>query len=118
MSGIKRFDGLTVLITGAAGGFGKDTARLFAEEGANLVLSDYSEKATSAIVEELRQEGYQATGWPVILPRKKPPKTLQLLRLKLTVNWMWRSTMPELVIRLRKRRMLTVMMLKEPLMWI
>ncbi|MCO5159338.1 MAG: SDR family oxidoreductase [Aquamicrobium sp.] len=35
-----RFQDLTVLITGAAGGFGLKLARRFAAEGANLVLSD------------------------------------------------------------------------------
>lgn len=35
-----RFDGLTVLISGAAGGFGSAAARRFAAEGARLVLSD------------------------------------------------------------------------------
>ncbi len=35
-----RFDGLTVLITGATGGFGAAAAKAFAAEGARLVLSD------------------------------------------------------------------------------
>lgn len=35
-----RFDGLTVLITGATGGFGRRSAERFAAEGARLVLSD------------------------------------------------------------------------------
>lgn len=35
-----RFDGKTVLITGATGGFGRRAAERFAEEGASLVLSD------------------------------------------------------------------------------
>jgi NAD(P)-dependent dehydrogenase (short-subunit alcohol dehydrogenase family) len=37
---MKRFDGKTVLITGATGGFGKRAAERFAAEGASLVLSD------------------------------------------------------------------------------
>lgn len=37
---MRRFEGLTVLITGAAGGFGGRAAERFAAEGARLVLSD------------------------------------------------------------------------------
>lgn len=37
---MSRFEGLTVLITGATGGFGKRAAERFAQEGARLVLSD------------------------------------------------------------------------------
>ena len=55
----KRFDGLTVMITGSSGGFGSKAARNFAEEGANLVLSDYAEKANNAIADELRGEGHK-----------------------------------------------------------
>ncbi len=46
---MKRFDGKTVLITGAAGGFGKRTAELFAAEGASLVLSDIDPDRLEAI---------------------------------------------------------------------
>lgn len=35
-----RFEGLTVLVTGATGGFGRRAAQRFAEAGAKLVLSD------------------------------------------------------------------------------
>ena len=35
-----RFEGLTVIVTGATGGFGKRAAERFHDEGANLVLSD------------------------------------------------------------------------------
>lgn len=37
---MKRFEGKTVIITGATGGFGRRTAERFAAEGARLVLSD------------------------------------------------------------------------------
>jgi NAD(P)-dependent dehydrogenase (short-subunit alcohol dehydrogenase family) len=35
-----RFEGATVLITGAVGGIGRGAAKGFAAEGARLVLSD------------------------------------------------------------------------------
>jgi NAD(P)-dependent dehydrogenase (short-subunit alcohol dehydrogenase family) len=37
---VSRFDGATVLITGAAGGLGRGAAKGFAAEGARLILSD------------------------------------------------------------------------------
>ncbi|KUM28920.1 oxidoreductase [Mesorhizobium loti] len=40
-----RFDGATVLITGATGGLGSGAAKAFATEGARLVLSDIDEAA-------------------------------------------------------------------------
>lgn len=39
-----RFSGLTAIITGATGGFGRRTAERLAEEGARLVLSDVREE--------------------------------------------------------------------------
>lgn len=38
---MSRFEGLTVLLTGATGGFGAVAAEMFHAEGANLVLSDH-----------------------------------------------------------------------------
>jgi 3-oxoacyl-[acyl-carrier protein] reductase len=37
-----RFDGKSVIITGASGGIGSETARLFAEEGANITVNYFS----------------------------------------------------------------------------
>ena len=50
------FDGATVLITGAAGGFGSAAARRYAHEGANLVLSDYNAEALQSICGEIAEE--------------------------------------------------------------
>ncbi|GBQ15059.1 SDR family NAD(P)-dependent oxidoreductase [Swaminathania salitolerans] len=47
------------LITGAAKGIGAATARLFAAEGARLVLSDIDENALSALGAELREAGHE-----------------------------------------------------------
>ncbi|TYR30215.1 SDR family oxidoreductase [Mesorhizobium microcysteis] len=51
-----RFDGLTVLITGAAGGFGRRAAERFAAEGARLVLSDMDETRLAALASSLDTE--------------------------------------------------------------
>lgn len=50
----------TVLITGAAGGIGRDTALLFAERGANLVLLDLNSNAGNELAEEIRTLGRKA----------------------------------------------------------
>ncbi len=47
----------TAIITGAAAGIGEASARLFAEEGARLVLVDLLEESLSKVVEELEQAG-------------------------------------------------------------
>ena len=58
MSGARpgRFEGLTVLITGATGGFGAVSAKMFAAEGARLVLSDHPSTPLARLeeVEEAR----------------------------------------------------------------
>lgn len=51
-----RFDGTTVLITGAAGGLGRGAAKGFAAEGARLVLSDIDEKALADLAGMLQAE--------------------------------------------------------------
>jgi len=51
-----RFDRQTVLITGAAGGFGSAAARRFAAEGARLVLSDIHAERLDAFAKTLDAE--------------------------------------------------------------
>lgn len=51
------FEDQTVLITGAAGGFGRSVSQLFAERGANLVLSDYNAAGLDAMVADLEAFG-------------------------------------------------------------
>lgn len=48
-----RFEDKVVLITGAAGGIGKETARKLAEEGAKLALVDLDLEAVKQVVSEL-----------------------------------------------------------------
>lgn len=47
----------TTLITGAASGIGAATARLFAREGARLLLADRDTAAGEVLTEELRSQG-------------------------------------------------------------
>ncbi len=52
-------EGKVALVTGAARGIGRATARLFAREGARVVLADLLEEG-EAVAEEIRREGGQA----------------------------------------------------------
>lgn len=51
-----RFDGATVLITGATGGLGQGAARGFAAEGARLILSDIDDVALAHFASTLDAE--------------------------------------------------------------
>lgn len=53
---MKRFDGKTVLITGATGGFGKRAAERFAAEGARLILSDIDADRLTATAASINAE--------------------------------------------------------------
>ncbi|KDN52771.1 putative multifunctional beta-oxidation protein [Tilletiaria anomala UBC 951] len=55
-----RYDGKTVLVTGAGAGLGKAYALMFAKLGANVVVNDFSEKAAAAVVEEIKKAGGKA----------------------------------------------------------
>ena len=49
-----------VIITGASSGIGYETAKLFAKEGAKLVLTSRREKELTNLVEEIQSDGGQA----------------------------------------------------------
>lgn len=54
-------DGKVALITGAGGGIGSATARVFAREGARLVLSDLDSGPGEALCREITAAGGEAT---------------------------------------------------------
>ncbi len=56
---MKNFKGRTAVITGGAGGFGREFANIGAKLGMHLVLADVEQKALDAAGEELRAGGAQ-----------------------------------------------------------
>src|SRR5687768_3758587 len=55
--------GLTVLVTGAASGMGRATALVFAAEGANVAVTDYSAEGARAVADEIAAGGGNAKAW-------------------------------------------------------
>jgi len=53
---MKRFEGKTVLVTGAQRGIGYDIAKAFAAEGANVVMTDVNAEGVKAAAEALALE--------------------------------------------------------------
>lgn len=52
-----RFQGKSVLITGGAGGIGKAAVRIFAQDGAKVMVSDLSESGCREICSEMQEKG-------------------------------------------------------------
>ena len=58
----KLLEGKTAVVTGASKGIGRAIADLFAEEGANVVLTARHNDGVEQAVEELKAKGYNAIG--------------------------------------------------------
>jgi 3-oxoacyl-[acyl-carrier protein] reductase len=55
--------GLTVLVTGAASGMGRATARVFAAEGAKVAVTDYTARGAETVAAEIAADGGTAKAW-------------------------------------------------------
>lgn len=56
-----KLEGKSSIVTGAASGIGRATARLFADEGASVVVADRDEAQGGAVVDAIKQAGGTAT---------------------------------------------------------
>lgn len=65
MDSVADIRGKTILITGAAQGIGEATARLCAERGAKVLLADVKQEKGEAAAASIRQNGGDATFYPV-----------------------------------------------------
>ncbi|WP_313054229.1 SDR family NAD(P)-dependent oxidoreductase [Pseudomonas lopnurensis] len=59
---MSRLDNKVAVITGAGSGIGKASARLFAREGARVVVTDLYAETAEAVAEEIRQAGGTSLG--------------------------------------------------------
>ena len=71
-----RFENKTVVITGAAGGVGQALVKLFAREGAKIVVADRNAEGCEAIVKEAEQLGAKAAYQVVDLCQKQDCESL------------------------------------------
>jgi 3-oxoacyl-[acyl-carrier protein] reductase len=63
--GARALDGRVALVTGAAHGMGRETARLLAEGGAHVAVTDINGEAARAAAEAIVAAGGSAQAWPL-----------------------------------------------------
>lgn len=54
----------TAIVTGSGRGVGKAVAKILAEQGANVIISDLDEEHATAVASEIKEKGGQALAFP------------------------------------------------------
>ena len=65
LTGMERFDGQVVVVTGASSGVGRTVARAFGAEGARVALVARNPEALEHAAEEIRHSGGEAAVFPI-----------------------------------------------------
>jgi 3-oxoacyl-[acyl-carrier protein] reductase len=68
--------GLTILVTGAASGMGRATARVFAAEGAKVAVTDYAAEGAETVAAEIAASGEIAKAWRLDVANRDDIKTV------------------------------------------
>ena len=55
-----KLDGKVAIVTGATSGMGRDSAKLFAAEGAKVVITGRNEERAKEVVDDIKAEGGEA----------------------------------------------------------
>ena len=55
-----KLDGKVAIVTGATSGMGRESAKLFAKEGAKVVVCGRNEERAAAVVDDIKAEGGEA----------------------------------------------------------
>lgn len=68
--------GLTVLVTGAASGMGRATAEVFASDGANVAVTDYTLEGADRVAQAIAVKGGKAKAWKLDVGDKASIETV------------------------------------------
>lgn len=109
MSNCKRFEGMTVFITGAGKGIGKAISKAFAKEGAKLALADINKEVLNETLGEIKQYSPDSRAYVLDVTNETLVKNVVEIVLEdfgtidilinnagvSTMNWFWELTEEE-----------------------